>query len=100
MEGILSKQLIEYGILGVVLIIALIALHMTIKFIMQTFKKRMTEFYEREKACEERMDSISKRLDEYIDNDHDALIRALNSHTSAYEAQTRTLERLMEKMIV
>lgn len=99
METLLTSHLLDYGSLGLVLIVVLIALYMTVRFVIRTFERRMEEFYDREKKCEERVKSIANRLNDYIDNDHNALIDALGKHAQAYEAQTRTLERLLEKWI-
>lgn len=99
MDTLITSHLLDYGTLGLFMIVVLVALYMTVRFIIRTFESRMKEFYDREKKCDERVKSISTRLDDYIDNDHNALIDALGKHAQAYEAQTRTLERLLEKLL-
>lgn len=99
MEKLLSSALLDYGTLGIFLILVILALVTTVRFMIQTFNRRMEDFKEREKLCEQRISSISDRLDDYIDNDHEALIDAIKDHAKAYEAQTRTLELLIQKLI-
>lgn len=91
--------LVDYGIMGVFLIIVLSTLAFAGRFIIKTFRERQAEFFEREKSYEEKIEKISKRLDDYIDNDHKALIQALQNHSDAYRSQTQTNKLLLEKLM-
>ena len=99
MEQFIARELIDYGTLGVFLIFVILALYMTVRFIIKTFNQRMEEFNEREKNCEKRVTDITDRLNDYIDHDHRALIEAIKEHSNAYQAQTRTLEILIQKLV-
>lgn len=89
----------DYGLLGIFLVIVLSALVFTARFIISTFRERQKEFFEREKQCEERITQISTRLDNYIDHDHKTLINSLDKHADAFKAQAETNRVLYEKLI-
>ncbi len=85
-----TTALINYGAIGILLAICLIIIYIMGKFFVKQNEKT-TDRYEK------LISGLTEKLDKYIDQDRNEMIKVIRENTSAFNNMTNVMERLVKQ---